>query len=250
MPRDVLSTLSTTRSLLSSYLRIRSLITSSSSPELVQARKELESNVQDLSSDLRDLGDSVRAVEKDPFRYGLDIDEVGRRRKLVQDVGDELEDMRKELKISIGGAPYKDANGSSLPPPDTFGLESPTDRDDYGAFEQQRQVEIMHEQDEALDEVYGTVENLRNQANDMGRELEEQGEMLEDVDNLADRVGGKLQGGISRVGDVIKRNEGEICSHPYNTLEATLIVIETWSSCCIGVLIMVLILLLVLVLIL
>ena len=205
----MLSTLTATRSLLSSYLRIRSLATSASSPELIQARKELENNVRDLSSDLEDLGDSVRAVEKDPFRFGLDIEEVGRRRKLVQDVGDELEDMRKELSRSIGGAQYKSPNGSALPPPDTFGLDSPIERDDYGAFEQQRQVEMMHEQDEALDEVYGTVETLRNQANDMGRELEEQGEMLEDVDNLADRVGGKLQGGLSRVGDVIKRNEGE-----------------------------------------
>ena len=124
-------------------------------------------------------------------------------------MGNELEDIRQELKTTIDGSQYRDANGSSLPPPDTFGLESPTDRDDYGAFEQQRQVEIMHEQDEALDEVYGTVESLRNQANDMGRELEEQGEMLEEVDNLADRVGGKLQGGLHRVGDVIKRNEGE-----------------------------------------
>ena len=130
----------------------------------------------------------------------------------MQDVGNELEDMRKELEGTVGGTQLKASNGSALPPPDTFGLESPTERDDYGAFEQQRQVEIMHEQDEALDEVYGTVENLRNQANDMGRELEEQGEMLEDVDNLADRVGGKLQGGLSRVGDVIKRNEGEYVS--------------------------------------
>ena len=169
----------------------------------------MESNVHDLSLDLQDLGDSVRAVEKDPFRYGLDIDEVGRRRKLVQDIRDELEDMRKELKTTVAGTRDKGSNGSALPPPDTFGLESPTERDDYGAFEQQRQVEIMHEQDEALDEVYGTVETLRNQANDMGRELEEQREMLEDVDNLADRVGGKLQGGLSRVGDVIKRNEGK-----------------------------------------
>ena len=198
--------MTTTRSLLASYLRIRSLATSSTSPELIQARTELESNVHDLSSDIQDLGDSVRAVERDPFRYGLDIEEVGRRRKLVQDVRDELEDIRKELKSTVTGKSFKDANGSSLPPPDTFGLESPTD--DYGVFEQQRQVEIMHEQDEALDEVYGTVSNLRNQANDMGRELEEQGEMLEDVENLADRVGGMLQGGIARVGDVINRNEG------------------------------------------
>lgn len=124
-------------------------------------------------------------------------------------MGNELEGIQKELKTTIAGSQHGHENGSSLPPPDTFGLESPTDRDDYGAFEQQRQVEIMHEQDEALDEVYGTVETLRNQANDMGRELEEQGEMLEEVDSLADRVGGKLQGGLHRVGNVIKRNEGE-----------------------------------------
>ena len=134
---------------------------------------------------------------------------MGRRRKLVQDVGNEVEDMRKELKSTVAGK-ASGANGSALPPPDTFGLDSPPpeERDDYGAFEQQRQVEMMHEQDEALDDVFKTVGNLRQQGIEMGRELEEQGEMLEDVDNVADRVGGKLQHGLERVGWVIKKNEG------------------------------------------
>jgi hypothetical protein len=44
----------------------------------------------------------------------------------------------------------------------------------------------------------------------MGRELEEQGELLTDVDNVADRVGGKLQTGLKKVGWVIKQNEGKI----------------------------------------
>ncbi|KAK4696109.1 hypothetical protein P7C71_g1748, partial [Lecanoromycetidae sp. Uapishka_2] len=208
--KHVLSTLKTTRSLFASYVRIRSSASSASSPELVEARTELESTVQDLSTDLQDLVDSVNAVEGDPFRYGLDTDEVGRRRKLVQDVGDEVESMRQELAKTVTGAQNKGMNGS-LPPPSAFDPDGP-DGDDYGAFEQQRQVEMMHEQDEALDGVFKTVGNLRQQADDMGRELEEQGEMLEDVDKLADRVQGKL--------------------------------------CCIGVLIFVLILLLVLVLIL
>ena len=118
--------------------------------------------------------------------------------------------MRKELRDATGRRKNSGANGTALPPPDTFGLDSPPpeERDDYGAFEQQRQVEIMQEQDEALDDVFRTVGSLRQQANEMGRELEEQGEMLEDVDNLADRVGGKLQHGIKKVGWVIKKNEG------------------------------------------
>ena len=203
--RDVLATLKQTRSLFSSYLRIRSLASSASSPELTQARTELETNVQDLSTDLQDLVDSVKAVEGDPFRYGLDIDEVGRRRKLVKDASDEVEGMRQELANKVVGK-GQGANGS-LPSPSAFDPDDP-EQDDYGAFEQQQQVEMMRDQDQQLDGVFKTVGNLRQQADDMGRELEEQGGMLDDVHRDADRVEGKLQNGLKRVGWVIKNNEG------------------------------------------
>ncbi|KAL8851208.1 MAG: hypothetical protein Q9221_003839 [Calogaya cf. arnoldii] len=205
--RDVLSTLNTTRSLYSSYVRIRSTASSASSPELAQARSELETTLYDLTSDLQDLVDSVKAIESDPFRYGVDIDEVARRRKLVEEVGREVEDMGKELKKVANNQKRDGANASTLPPPSAFDPDA-LEGDDYEAFEQQRQVEIMHEQDEALDGVFKTVGNLRQQANDMGRELEEQHIMLDEVDTLADRVGGKLQTGIKKVGWVIKKNEG------------------------------------------
>ena len=205
----------TTRSLFSSYLRIRSLTSSASSPELIQARSELESTVQDLSIDLQDLVDSVKAVEGDPFRYGLDMGEVGRRRKLVQDTGDEVEGMRQELGRTVTGVQSKgQGTNGSLPLPSAFDPDEP-DGDDYGVLERQRQVEMMHEQDDALDDVFRTVGSLRQQADEMGRELEEQGEMLQDADRLADRVGGKLQNGIKRVGSVIKNNEGIECSFPH-----------------------------------
>ena len=200
--------MNSTRSLFSSYLRIRSLASSATSPELEQARNELESNLRDLSSDLQDLVDSVKAVEGDPFRYGIDIDEVGRRRRLVEEVGGEVEDMREELKNVASSQKKKGVNGSALPPPSAFDPDAPDD-DAYEAFEQQRQVEMMHEQDEALDGVFKTVGNLRQQADDMGRELEEQHEMLDEVETVGDRVGGKLQTGLKKVGWVIKKNEGQ-----------------------------------------
>lgn len=177
---------------------------------MIQARTELESTLKDLSADLQDLIDSVKAVEVDPFQYGLNIDEVGRRRKLVRDIGEEIEKMRDEIKAERGTTV-----SNNLPPPSAFdNADSPLDEaadggDHYGAFEQQRQAEILQEQDEALDGVFRTVGNLRQQAGDMGRELEEQVEMLEDMGQVADRVEGKLANGMKRVGWILKRNEGE-----------------------------------------
>ena len=203
---DVLATLESTRPLFTSYLRIRSIASSPSSPELAQARSELESNLQDLTTDLQDLLASVRAAEKDPYRYGLDVSEVARRGQLVEEVTSEIEGMREELakKLQTGSA----AGGSKLPDPSAFDADG-EEGDDYAAFEQQRQTEIMAEQDEQLDDVFRTVGTLRAQADVMGRELEEQGELLEEVDTLTDRVGDKLKGGARKLNEIIRKNEGK-----------------------------------------
>jgi t-SNARE syntaxin family protein len=141
--------------------------------------------------------------------------------------------MRRELE-SVTESTHV-ADGARLPPPSSFDEQAEGDGngDFYGEFEaQQQQQQMMHEQDEQLDGVFQTVGVLRNQAEDMGRELEEQGTMLDEVDTLADRVGGKLNVGVKKVGEVIRKNE------------------DTVSSCCIGVLILVLVLLLILVIVL
>ncbi|RAH40362.1 SNARE domain protein [Aspergillus brunneoviolaceus CBS 621.78] len=245
---DVLSTLQTTRPLFSSYLRIRSLAKSPSNPELQQARSELETTLTDLTADLDDLVESVRAIEQDPYRFGLELEEVQRRRSLVTEVGAEIENMRQELQRAVTTADAAaaasggggGAGSSHLPNPADFdeedgGLLSPSGErgdDYYAAMEQQRQMELMHEQDEQLDGVFRTVGNLRQQADDMGRELEEQAVMIDEVDTLADRVGGKLQNGMSRLKHIIRKNE------------------DTMSSFAIAVLIFVLILLLILLLVL
>lgn len=167
----------------------------------------------------------------------------------MEEVGGEIEDMREELlkqqtqgsrtqgqgqtgknkgkgherRGSVGAVVA--ANEDPLSPAAGQGEDS------YEAFEHQQQLKMMAEQDEQLDDVLETVGNLRQQADDMGRELEEQAEMLEVVDNLADRVGGRLQTGVKKMGDVMRRNE------------------DRMSSCCIGVLILILIILLILVLV-
>ncbi|KAK0291824.1 hypothetical protein LTR91_008834 [Friedmanniomyces endolithicus] len=236
---DILALLQQSRPLLSSYQRIRSSASSANSPELTEARGELEGTLTDLTADLQDLVESVRAVEGDPARYGLTVQEVGRRRKLVDDVAREVEDMQKQLNHTVQSADAQ--RRASLAHPDSFHHaeddEDPlaghgANDDEYGAWEEQRQMEIMHEQDEALDGVFQTVGNLRQQADTMGRELEEQAELLDETDQIVDRVGGKLGQGLKKIRYVIEKNE------------------DRWSGCCISLLIVVLIVLLILVLVL
>ncbi|EED17730.1 SNARE domain protein [Talaromyces stipitatus ATCC 10500] len=243
---EVLNTLQTIRPLYSSFLRIRSLTTSPSNPELVQSRTELESTLEDLQADLADLRQSVRAVERDPYRYGLELDEVERRRGFVQDLGREVDDMVSEIgKQPAPTTAAKGKNNISLPNPSEFDTLSPDihdkfdhhreegeDDDYYANFEQQRQVDLMAAQDQQLDGVFRTVGNLRQQADTMGRELEDQAVLLDDVEGLADSVGGKLASGMKRIRTIVRKNE------------------DTYSTCCIGILLVILVLLFILLLVL
>ncbi|KAF3025840.1 hypothetical protein E8E14_014731 [Neopestalotiopsis sp. 37M] len=246
--QDVLAQLQQTRPIFSSYVRIRSLTSSSASPsnpELTSARADLEAALGSLTEDLEDLRAAVQAVESNPAQYGLSAAEVKRRQRLVQDVGGEVEDMSEELSKGPGASSKsgsskaraaRAAASGDLPDPNAFALEdgeNGSDDDDYAAeFEQQQQMQMMREQDDMLDQTFVTVGNIRRQADDMGRELEEQREMLEVVDSMADRVQGRLQSGLAKMAYVARKNE------------------DRWSGCCIAALIMVLIILLVLLLIL
>jgi member of the syntaxin family of t-SNAREs len=211
--QDLLALLNQSRPQLQSYLRIRSSASSANSPELIEARQELESTLTDLSADLQDLVDSVKAVEGDPSRYGLSRAEVDRRKKLVTDVAAEVEGMHQKLEETVQSADHR--RQASLAHPDTYAVEDGDplaegeDDDEYGAWEEQRQMEIMHEQDEQLEGVFQTVGYLRMQADTMGRELEEQAEILDETESIADRVGGKLAKGMKGIRYVLERNEGE-----------------------------------------
>ncbi|EHK26013.1 uncharacterized protein TRIVIDRAFT_197433 [Trichoderma virens Gv29-8] len=194
--QDVLSQISSIRPLFASYLRIRSLASSSTSPELTSARAELETALSSLSEDLADLVASVQAIESNPSQFGISDHEASRRKRLVQEVGAEIQDMREELNKNVAGG---GGGNNDLPDPSSFAIGEGDGGDAYNEFEQQQQMEIMQEQDRHLDGVFHTVGNLRRQADDMGRELEEQNEMLEVVDDLADRVGSRLQTGMAKL---------------------------------------------------
>lgn len=209
-----------TRQQFSSYIRIRSLSSQSGKPsqELNSAKADLEATLHELQTDLSDMHESVKAVEADPYAYGLEVEEVSRRRRFVRELEGEVEDMMEELKKTaqaVSNAPVhrEDSGGSSF-----------EDEQAAREWEQQQQQQIMAEQDEALEDVSRTIGNIRQHAHEMGRELEEQSEyatcyrtlrrpltarrMLNAVGRDVDRVEDKLKNGMKKMAWVIKQNEG------------------------------------------
>jgi t-SNARE syntaxin family protein len=79
---------------LSSYIRIRDTAADpDASPELANTKADLETILEDLV-DLDDLDDSVTAVESNPSQYGLPVEEIRRRRGFVEQVKDQVEELR------------------------------------------------------------------------------------------------------------------------------------------------------------
>jgi hypothetical protein len=95
MTRDVESNLSHTKDLLQSYSRIAS--SGSSSSDVEETRAELRATLEALEADLEDLDESVRAIEGAGSRWGMDDQEIVRRRGFVERV-------KKEVRVRLSYA--------------------------------------------------------------------------------------------------------------------------------------------------
>ena len=87
---DVESNLTHTKDLLQSYSRING--SGSSSADVQETKAELRVTLEALEADLEDLDESVRAIEGAGSRWGMDDQEIGRRRGFVERV-------KKEVKV-------------------------------------------------------------------------------------------------------------------------------------------------------
>lgn len=159
-------------------------------------------------------------MEADPYKFGLDVPEVVRRRRFVDEAEGEVGDMREEMDPSsprAGGGSGGAGGGGFVVEVEEAGEGG----GGWGGYEMQYQQEIMHDQDVVLEGVSRTVGNLREQANEMHRELGEQTEMLGALDTDVDRVDYKLKRGMKNLNTFIRKNEGWSFDHHPDDEELT-----------------------------
>lgn len=193
--------------------------------------EDLNNIVQELVETIHDLSQSTGAIQHNPGQYNLTAGDVAQRITQVGTLNSQLTDIQESIiqirnssKVTRVGTKYTgqdddysgEGGGSGSAPPGNSLIYQ----------------EAIASQDEILDSVYSTVNNLNEQAHVMSRELEDQAELIEEFDQQAESSQDRLRRGLKRMDWVIRNNQ------------------ETLGSCCITLLIGALIVLLVLVLVL
>ncbi|EMR09567.1 hypothetical protein PNEG_02153 [Pneumocystis murina B123] len=182
-----------------------------SSTTLLDISNELWKIINEIDDCLIDLEEVVCAVESQPKKYKISDEEASERRLFVNRVRNDLEQMQKDLNDPIEDLSYRKDELLKQTVRDEESLNNSLVMSPKLALKYRKLLE--DEQDIQLDHVFGTVQNLREQASIMGKELEEQFELIEEVDMRIERTGEKLKQGFKNMKWVIKRNEDTISSY-------------------------------------
>lgn len=197
--------------------------------------EDLSNVIQELVETIHDLSQSTGAVQSRPQDFGLTAGDVQNRISQVGNLNRQLNDLQEKV-IELRAANTSTSRDHLFSDqqaynPATAPTEEPAAIPSNTTSSLLYQQEISN-QDNILDSVYNTVNNLNQQAHIMSNELAEQSVMIEDFDRQVDTAQDRLKRGMKKVDWVLKNNQ------------------ETLSSCCISLLIVVLIVLLVLVIVL
>ncbi|EGW32206.1 uncharacterized protein SPAPADRAFT_61289 [Spathaspora passalidarum NRRL Y-27907] len=195
--------------------------------------QDFDNNYQELLEIYEDLQQAIAISESQPQRFNLSPQELSKRKHILVDLDRRASELKSQWDnvnsklravTTMSNRISQDGNMISENPfADAAGEGSGMTH-----FQEQQMIQ---EQDLQLDSIHVTMQNLNQQAQIMGNELEDQGFMLDDLDYEIDNVDNKLQRGMKRINIFLERNK------------------ETASNWCIGILVVVLCVLLVILII-
>ncbi|GAA5930009.1 hypothetical protein JCM3775_004485 [Rhodotorula graminis] len=164
---------------------------------------EIRATLTTIEPDLDELDEAVVSLEEPGVagRLGVADYEVRARRDFVQRAKAEVAAMRRQLPApdptsSASNRKRLSASSSAYPPPyqpSDHSAQGDDGEDDPNTdFEMQHQTILMEQQDRTLTDISGTVGLLREQAHLMGREVFEQNQMIDELDEHVDSTAGRL----------------------------------------------------------
>lgn len=157
---------------------------------------------------VKELEKAVRVSERNPSRFGLNKDEIDRRRRWTSTTLQELQQIRDHLAQAESKATYPFAN------PVSPNLVSPSAQsDDVDGASQDRQALLIRRQDEDLDMLSQSVTRLGQVGLEIGEELDQQGRILSEFEGDIDGFTTRLAGVRRNLAHLAKKSgmKGQIC---------------------------------------
>ncbi|CAN1857410.1 SYP61 [Linum perenne] len=184
--------------LLSTFQRWERL--SSNTGEQLNLTKELLANSESIEWQVDELDKAISVAARDPSLYGIDHGEVENRRRWTSSARTQVGNVKRSVvagREGIGGVATS-MNGmrrelmrlqDSQP---TVGSNHYDDDDDFIQSESDRQLLLIRQQDEELDELSASVERMGGVGLTIHEELLSQERIIDDLGNEMDSTSNRL----------------------------------------------------------
>jgi len=199
------------------YKRWRELLETSNTAhndEFKWTTNELKSGIKSIEWDLQDLDDTIGIVESNRQKFKLEQQEVESRKKFITDTKSTIKRMKDDLQAattkgkqdndkrdSLMGPRRNGANGRRM---DAIDQAIVADHQDFIDEQQQRQAQLIQDQDQGLDQLSTTVSVLGDMGRAIGSELEVQNKILTDLDSKVDDTSGRLSTVMRRLNKLME----------------------------------------------
>jgi len=175
---------------------------------------DLRSAVRSAEWDLEDLEESVKVVENNPSRFGISESELHDRKNFIVRIRNSLADMKSELEapdvnerlLAMDSSPHVTIKYFNFSKQNSSDFYSSVNNSRYGnsnpAFRDSghsQQAQLLQEQDGQLELVSNNVHVLNQISRAIGDELDDQGQLLDNLGNEIDSAQSRMNAALSKI---------------------------------------------------
>ncbi|XP_039116508.1 syntaxin-61-like [Dioscorea cayenensis subsp. rotundata] len=189
--------------------------TPSNTGEWVHLSKELVTSCESIEWQVDELDKTVAVAARDPAWYGLDVQELDKRKRWTKTAHTQVDTIRKTLeagreKSSVIGSSYNGGRRELMRLPNDSASQTGTshpyhDNEEFITSESDRQMLLIKQQDEELDELSASVQRIGGVGLTIHEELIGQEKILDELSLEMETASNRLDFVQKRVAMVMKK---------------------------------------------
>lgn len=177
----------------------------SSKRELNQLELNMTELIENIDMDIVDLEQTIQIVETNQQKFNISQSEIQKRKQFVSYARNTIMNIQQIIE-----KPKK--KQQSFTDPLTSSSYSNNNNNNRIDNEHRHQQLLLQEQNEALDDVLGTVYNMKEVARVMNHELDDQQGLLQELEEDVDNTSSHLSSARRRLDKIVDSNDYSSCT--------------------------------------
>ncbi|KAF3338052.1 syntaxin-61-like protein [Carex littledalei] len=176
--------------------------------EYVHLTKELLTNCESIEWQVEELNKAISVALRDPAYYGLNETELGRRKNWTASAQNQVRTIRRSVEAEKGKGGFSNGSRQELLGSSQTGRSNKQyamDNDDFITSESDRQMLLMKQQDDELDELSASVQRIGGVGLTIHDELIGQEKILDELSMEMETTSNRLDFVQKRVAMVMKK---------------------------------------------